>query len=122
MTATDTTLDLTLSTLTKAIETRDAAAMTSVYADDAELLVMDKIHQPSKPLVLRGKDAIAAYLKDICSREMTHRVERSVAANDTIAYSEACQYPDGTRVQCITVLELRGGKVTRQVGVQTWDE
>jgi len=122
MTATDFATDKTLETLKTAIETRDAAAMIGLYADDAELKIMDRIHQPSNPLMFRGKQEIAGYWQDICGRDMSHRVERSVAAGDTVAYSEACQYPSGERVHCVTVLELRDGKVVRQVGVQTWDE
>lgn len=71
---------------------------------------------------LRGRKAIAAHLSDICARDMTHRVERVVAGDDGAAFTEACAYPDGTRVQCAAVLDLVGGRIVRQVGVQAWDE
>ena len=122
MSATTPTIDQTLKTLQTAIEQRDAAALIGLYADDAEMRIMDRIHQPSHPTVLRGKAEIAAYWQDICGRDMTHRVEQIVGEGGSVAFSEACQYPDGTRVQCITMLELRDGKIARQVGVQTWDE
>jgi ketosteroid isomerase-like protein len=108
--------------LRAAIETSDAPTLIGLYADDAEVQVMDRLHQPSNPLVYRGKDAIAEYWNDLCAREMTHVVERIAHDGDTLAYSEACRYPDGLRVQCITVLDLVNGKIMRQVGVQTWDE
>jgi ketosteroid isomerase-like protein len=105
-----------------AIEAGDAQKISDLYADDAELLVMDKLHQPGAPLVFRGKAAIAGYWQDICGRDMTHVVERVARDGDTLAYSEACRYSDGTRVQCIAFLDLAGEKIVRQVGVQTWDE
>ncbi len=111
-----------LATLRTAIESSNAQTLTGLYADDAELQVMDRLHPPSKPLVYRGKEAIASYWNDICNRDMSHVVERMARDGDTVAYSEACRYPDGTRVQCVAFLDLVDGKIARQMGVQTWDE
>jgi hypothetical protein len=71
--------------------------------------------------VLRGKEEIAAYLRDICGREMTHRVENEIVGENRMAFNEACEYPDGTRVLGAETLELRG-KIVRQVNVEAWDE
>jgi ketosteroid isomerase-like protein len=105
-----------------ALETSDAQAIINLFADDAELLVLDHLHPPSNPQVYRGKEAIAGYWSDVCDRQMTHTVERIIHEGDTLAYSEACRYPDGTRVQCIAFLDLVNGKIARQLGVQSWDE
>lgn len=109
-------------TLRTALERSDAATIIDLFVDDAELRVMDHLHPPSKPQIYRGKEAIAGYWNDLCGREMTHTVERIAHDGDTMAYSEACRYPDGTRVQCIAVLDLVNGKIARLVGIQTWDE
>jgi hypothetical protein len=109
-------------TLRAALEASDAPTLIGLYADDAELQMMDQRHQPSNPLVYRVKEAIAGYLHDLCARDMTHVVERIAHDGDILAYSEACRYPDGGRVQCIAVLDLVNGRIMRQVGVQTWDE
>jgi hypothetical protein len=53
---------------------------------------------------------------------MTHRLEQLVLGDGSAAFTEACQYPDGTRVLCAALLELRDGKIARKVGVQAWDE
>jgi hypothetical protein len=34
----------------------------------------------------------------------------------------ACEYPDGTRVLAAATLEVRDGKIVRQVNVEVWDE
>jgi len=78
--------------------------------------------RPSRPRILRGRAAIGTYLDDICGRDMTHTLERVVATGDNAAFVEACRYPDGTRVLCVAVLDLQGGRIVRQVGVQAWDE
>ncbi len=72
--------------------------------------------------MLRGKEAIAEYLADVCGREMTHRIENEVVGQDRIAFNEACEYPDGTRVLAATTLEVKDGKISRQVTVEAWDE
>jgi predicted SnoaL-like aldol condensation-catalyzing enzyme len=113
---------VTLDAWREAIEGHDAKTLTEFFADDAELQVVDHVHQPSKPLIYRGKDAIARYWDDLCARDMTHAIDRAVTQGETMAYSEACQYPNGQRVQCIAVLDVTDGKIVRQFGVQAWDE
>jgi hypothetical protein len=53
---------------------------------------------------------------------MTHEVQTPVVADDAVAFTEACRYPDGANVLGATVLELVGGRIVRQVVVQAWDE
>jgi ketosteroid isomerase-like protein len=116
-----TTQRLDLDALARAIESRDSASQLAMYADDAVVSVVDRDHGPSKPLVFKGRDEIGAYLEDVFGREMTHKVERVVQDGSGAAYALACEYPDGTRVRCITVLEVSDGRISRQDGVQAWD-
>jgi hypothetical protein len=111
-----------IDTLRRVIEQSDAASLTGLYADDAEIRVIDKAHTPRAPMVLRGKDAIADFYRDVCGRAMTHHLDDAVAGPDHLAFTESCQYPDGTRVVCAAMLELRNGKIVRQTNVQAWDE
>ncbi|MEV6235589.1 nuclear transport factor 2 family protein [Lentzea sp. NPDC051838] len=106
--------------LRRGIEERDAATLSALYTDDAELSIVDSVNSPSTPRVLRG-DEIAAYLDDIAARDMTHSLDRVVVTGDHVAYLESCRYPDGTRVLCAAVLDLAGGRIIRQHGVQAWD-
>jgi ketosteroid isomerase-like protein len=107
--------------LRRGIEERDAEALLGLYADDAELRVVDRDNPPSNPRVVRGRAEIGEYLNDLCARDMTHRLERVVAAGTGAAFIQDCRYPDGTRVQCIAVLDLENGRIVRQSGVQAWD-
>ena len=118
-----TTSAFDLEALRQGIEGRDAEAMLSLYADDAELVEVDRTNPPKAPRVFRGKDSIAEHLRDVCGRDMSHRVERPVVADDRIAFTEACRYADGTGVLCMTTADLdAGGKIARQVAVTAWDE
>ena len=120
--ATQTTGGLDFEVLRRAIEGRDADTLLGFYADDAEVLTVNRNTTPSSPNVLRGKEEIADHLRDVCGREMTHRVENEVLGEGRIAFQEACEYPDGVRVLGAQTLEVRDGKIVRQVNVEAWDE
>jgi SnoaL-like domain len=94
----------------------------SLYAAGAELHVVDRNDQPSHPKIVRGRDAIGEYFADVCGRDMTHKLERLVVTGDRAAFIQDCRYPSGASVRCVAVLDLQDGLITRQSGVQAWDE
>jgi ketosteroid isomerase-like protein len=108
--------------LRRGIEERDAATLLALYAEEAELRVVDSQDQPSHPKIIRGRAAIGEYFADVCGRDMTHTIERLVVGGDGAAFVQACQYPSGARVMCAAVLDLKDGLIIRQSGVQAWDE
>lgn len=112
---------LDLETLRRVADERDAEVMLGLYADDAELVRVDRNNTPSSPMTLRGKEAIGEYYRDVLGREMTHRIEGEVVGEGRAAFNWACEYPDGTRVLAAATVELRDGKIARQVMVEAWD-
>jgi ketosteroid isomerase-like protein len=108
--------------LRQAIENLDANRLVGLYANDAEMLTVNRYTTPSSPKVLKGKEEIAEHLRDVCGRAMTHRVENEVIGEDRVAFNETCEYPDGTRVLAAMTLDVRNGKVVHQVNVEAWDE
>ncbi|MEU1474644.1 nuclear transport factor 2 family protein [Streptomyces sp. NPDC001668] len=100
----------------------NSAALLSLYADDAEIRVVDRNTQPSHPMVLHGRDEISAMLEDVYSRDMTHKLEQCVVDGDHAAFSESCLYSDGVRVLSESMLTLRDGKIVEQTIIQAWDE
>jgi hypothetical protein len=113
---------LDLEALRRAAEGKDPEAMLDLYADDAEYLRVDRNSTPSSPMTLRGKQEVGEYLRDVFSREMTHRIENEVVGQERAAFNWACEYPDGTKVLAAETVELRDGMIVRQVSVQAWDE
>jgi ketosteroid isomerase-like protein len=122
MTVHKTSGGLAFEVMRQAIENLDAEQLVGLYADDAEMLTVNRYTTPSSPKVLRGKEEITEHLRDVCGRAMTHRIENEVLGEDRVAFNEACEYPDGTKVLCAATLEVRDGKITRQVNVEAWDE
>ncbi len=106
----------------RAIEALDADLLVNLYADGAELRIVNKNTTPSSPRVLRGKGEITEYLRDVCGRARVHHIENEVVGENRIAFNEACEYPDGTKVLAAMTLEVRGDKVVRQTNVEAWDE
>jgi len=112
---------VTVAGLKRAIEGRNARALAGLYADDAVVRVIDRDNPPSKPRNIEGKSAISAYFDDVCGRDMTHKVESGVAEGNRLAFTQSCAYPNGTKVFCSAMVELKGGKIARQTVVQAWD-
>jgi hypothetical protein len=108
--------------LRRALEQSDAETLSSLYADDAEIKTVNRNTTPSSPQVLSGKEEIEEVLRDVCSRDMTHRIENEVIGEDRIAFNEACEYSDGTKVLTSAMLEVKDGKIFRQVNIEAWDE
>ncbi|MBD0674957.1 nuclear transport factor 2 family protein [Streptomyces sp. CBMA156] len=108
--------------LREGIERRDAETLLALYAEDAELRMVDRRTQPSHPLVMHGREEIGAMLDDIYGREMTHKLEQVVVQGDHAAFLESCRYPDGVRVLMSSMAGLRDGRIVDQTSLQAWDE
>jgi ketosteroid isomerase-like protein len=113
---------VTSAAVKQAIESRDGRMLTSFYADDALLRIVDRNNPPSKPREIKGKNAIGTFWDDICGRAMTHRVDMTIADANRLAFSQACAYPDGMKVLCLAMCDVKGGKISHQTVVQAWDE
>jgi hypothetical protein len=97
--------------------------MLSFYADDAQLRIVNRLHPPSNPYELHGKEQIADFQRRIFARDMKHRLEREVVGEKRLAFHVACEYPSGEHLLDATVIELdEGGKIVRHLEVQAWDE
>lgn len=107
--------------LRSAYSTRDATALLALYANDATVEIVDAVHPPSHPSILRGHDALRAHFEDVFARNMTHEIDIVLATADALGYSLRCTYADGTKVVCATTAVIRDGLVVREVGVQAWD-
>jgi len=112
---------ITIASMKRAIEGRNAKALNSFYAKDAVMHVVDRDNPPSRPNSIVGKQAISSYFNDVCGRDMTHKLLKGVADGKHIAFTQSCAYPDGTKVLCSTMIELKGDKIAKQTVVQAWD-
>jgi SnoaL-like domain len=103
------------------IERCDPEIVLGFYAEDAQLSIVNAEAPQGVPFELHGKAEIAKYLRAVFGQGVTHRVEREVVGKDRVTFREASEYPDGSLVGVATTLELRDGKIVRQVDVVAQD-
>src|SRR5918997_502284 len=108
--------------LRHAIERCDLDLMLGFYAEDAELSIVNADSPQSLPFELRGKAEIGKHLRAVFGQKMPHRIEREAVGEEQVTFREASEYPDGSRVWVETTLELRDGKIVRQVDMVAKDE
>lgn len=99
----------------------DPDRLTSFYAEDAVIHVVDATHPPSKPLELKGHEQIREFMADICSRDMTHEIEDAAVGLDTVSWTTACRYSTGERVLATDFAKVRDGQIIEDTIVQAWD-
>jgi hypothetical protein len=98
----------------RAIDTRDTEYQIAVYADCAELEVIDRDNPPSAPQVLKGKNAIADWVRSCCQQNVAQHVVKTIDGADRIAYTVAQVQRDGSYELATSTAELRDGLVTEQ--------
>jgi len=98
--------------LRRAIEWGDPDSMLEFYADDAGVRVLDG---DAVSFEVEGKAEVAKYLRAVHARPAIHRVNNEAVAEGRIRFEESCEYPDGARTVVETRLEIREGKISRQV-------
>lgn len=108
--------------LTRALEHSQADVLDTLYADEATMKIVDRDRPPSRPLVISGKEKIGEFWREVCSRDMTHKVTNVVADGDAVSLVEECLYPDGCRVLSAMTLRVREGRISDHLTVQAWDE
>jgi hypothetical protein len=100
------------------IERCDPEFVLGFYAEDARLSIVNAVTPRAAPFELHGKADIAKHLRATFGQDASHRVERDAAfGEDRVTFREACEYSDGGRVVVETALEVRDGKIVRQVDV-----
>jgi hypothetical protein len=97
------------------IERCDPDQMLGFYADDVELSIVNAGVPQASPFEFRGKAEIAKHLRATYGQKASHRVERVTVDERRATFREACEYPDGSLLHVETTLEVRDGKIVRQV-------
>ncbi|ASU86195.1 polyketide cyclase [Nocardiopsis gilva YIM 90087] len=108
--------------LRHAVEDKDLDAMLALFTDDAEYRIISKGSPPSSPQVLHGRDEIGELMRDIFSRDLSHKLQNVVVEGDHVAFEEVCTYGDGTRVVGMSMADLVNGRIRRVTDIEAWDD
>ncbi len=104
-----------------AFEARDADAWIEFYADDAEWVEYRPPSPPRAPNVMRGRDAILAFLRDVATSDIELIVHDEVVGRRRAAFAVTVAFPDGRRHLEHAIVDLRDGRIARHVDVEAWD-
>ena len=119
MTVASTTFDI--DAFARAYAQWDVDALTDLYADEVELVQIDRDHPPSTPLVRHGKELLRGMFEHCAAAGAKATAERGIATERLAAMTITCVFPGGRRVVANSIVELEDGRIVRQHDVVSGD-
>jgi ketosteroid isomerase-like protein len=114
-----TTIDL--ETLRRGYEEWDLEALLALYAEDVELIQIDRDNPPTSPRVRHGKDVIRGMFEHCAAAGVRATVENAVAGPHRAAATITCEFPGGRRVIANSIMEIEQGRIVVERDVQAGD-
>jgi ketosteroid isomerase-like protein len=99
----------------------DIEALLGLYADEVELIQIDRDNPPSSPRVRRGKEVFKGMFEHCAAAGVKATVENAVAGEGRAGATVTCEFPGGRKVTANAALELRGGRIVRELDVASGD-
>jgi ketosteroid isomerase-like protein len=106
----------------RAYEEWDIEALLDLYADEVELIQIDRDNPASSPRVRSGKDGLKGMFEHCAAAGVKATVENAVAGQDRVAATVTCEFPGGRKVVANAILELRDGRIVRESDVVAGDQ
>jgi hypothetical protein len=110
-----------LEALRRAYEEWDVDALLVLYADEAELIQIDRDNPPSAPRVRHGKEVFRGMFEHCVAAGVRASVENAVAGEDRAAATVTCEFPGGRKVVANGIFELEDGRIVRELDVLSGD-
>jgi ketosteroid isomerase-like protein len=117
----ETTTSFEVATLKRGYEEWDVEALLDLYADDVELLQIDRDNPPSAPRSRRGKELLRGMLEHCAAAGVRATVENMVADEHRAAATITCEFPGGRKVLANASLEVANGRIVRELDVLSGD-
>ena len=107
--------------LRRGYEQWDVETLLGLYADDVELIQIDRDNPPSSPRTRHGRDVFRGMFEHCASAGVKATVTNTIAAGDRAAATITCEFPGGRKVVANSMLELEHGRIVRELDVQSGD-
>jgi hypothetical protein len=117
----ETTTAFDVATFKRAYESWDIEALLALYADELELIQIDRDNPPSAPRTRHGRDVLRGMLEHCSGAGVIATVENSVADDRRAAATITCEFPGGRKVLANAVLALEDGRIVRELDVLSGD-
>jgi hypothetical protein len=121
MTVETTAAAFDVATFKQSYEQWDIEALVAMYADDVELIQIDRDNPPSASRIRHGRDMLRGMLEHCAKAGVRANVENTVAGEKRAAATITCEFPGGRKVLANAVLELRDGRIVRELDVLSGD-
>jgi len=121
MTIKTTTTSFDLEAFRRAYEAWDVDALLDLYADEVELIQIDRDNPPSSPRVRQGKDVFKGMFEHCAAAGVKATVEHGVAGEDRAAATVTCEFPGGRKVTANAILEIEDGRIVRERDIASGD-
>ena len=112
---------LDIDTFRRGYEEWDVEALLGLYADDVELIQIDRDNPPSSPKTRHGSDVFRGMLEHCAAAGVRASVENAVAGEGRAAATVTCEFPGGRRVVANAILEIVDGRIVRELDVLSGD-
>jgi ketosteroid isomerase-like protein len=106
----------------RAFEHWDVPALLDCYAENVELVQIDRDNPPSAPRVRHGRETLEGMFNHCAAAGVTATVENGVADEGRAAFTITCEFPNGRKVVANAMLELRDGRIVREHEVTSGDQ
>ena len=104
-----------------AFQDMDVDRLLAFYAPDAVWVEYRGPNPPHAPSVMRGREAIEPFLRELAAGPMEIAVGNEVVAEHRIAFLVTVTLGDGRRILEHVIADLRDGQIVHQVDVEAWD-
>lgn len=101
-----------------ACESKDAAARTGFFAEDAEWVDCRALDPPSR---VEGRAAIGAFLPRIAESPLSLSIEAEILHARRAAFRAWIALPGGRRIVEHVMRKIEAGRIARRVDVEAWD-
>jgi ketosteroid isomerase-like protein len=119
--AIQTTARFDLDAFRRAYEEWDTAALLALYADDVELVQIDRDNPPGSPRVRHGKEVFKGMFEHCAAAGVKASVENPVPGEGRVAATVTCEFPGGRKVVANGIFELEDGRIVRELQVVSGD-
>ena len=99
----------------------DIDALLALYADEVELIQIDRDNPPSAPRVRHGKEMFKGMFEHCPAAGVKAKVENVVAGEHRAAATVTCEFPGGRKVVANGIFELEDGRIVRERQVLSGD-
>jgi SnoaL-like domain len=117
----ETTTSFDIATFKRAYESWDVQALLALYADELELIQIDRDNPPSAPRTRQGRDVLKGMLEHCAAAGVVVTVDNTLAGEDRAAATITCEFPGGRKVLANAILELEDGRIVRELDVLSGD-